>query len=113
MNINRGTSIAFDAMNEPGKQCENIKAHNKSHYGTLGAKSAIADHRQIGGNHYKSMDVTPWEAMEAWMSPEAFKGFLLGNVIKYLTRTKDDVREDHKKAAHYLQKLIEIEDTKK
>jgi hypothetical protein len=72
-----------------------------------------ADDKQVGGTHYKDLEVTPWEAMEAWMSPEAFKGFLMGNIIRYLARTKDNVREDHKKAAHYLQKLIEVEDAEK
>lgn len=48
--------------------------------------------------------------MESWMSAEAFKGFLQGNVIKYIAlyKNKNGV-EDLKKAQHYLTKLIEQE----
>lgn len=68
-----------------------------------------AEDTQVGGDHYRKLVVQPWAAMEAWMTPEQFKGFLLGNAIKYLARNKNDVAEDHRKAAHYLQKLIEVE----
>ena len=64
---------------------------------------------QVGGNHYTSKSVQPWEAMEAWMSEEAFKGYIWGNVIKYMARWEDKGGvEDLKKAKHYLDKLISI-----
>lgn len=64
---------------------------------------------QVGGTHYKK-DIQPWDAMEAWMSKEAFQGFLQGNAIKYLARWKDKGGvEDLQKAQHYIQKLIESE----
>ena len=62
---------------------------------------------QVGGDHYLKLRIQPWDAMEAWMSPEAFKGFLLGNVIKYVARGKWDRYEDLKKAQHYLEKLLQ------
>lgn len=64
--------------------------------------------RQVGGDHYTRMDVQPWQAMRAWMSPDEFRGFLRGNAIKYLARagTKWPAREDLEKAAHYLDALI-------
>lgn len=63
---------------------------------------------QIGGNHYVAMDIQPWDAMRAWMSHEAFCGFLRGNAIKYLARceAKGGI-EDLKKARHYLDCLIQ------
>lgn len=66
---------------------------------------------QVGGNHYLSRDVQPWQAMEAWMPREAFTGFLEGNCIKCLARwrLKGGV-QDLEKARHYLGKLIEVED---
>lgn len=69
-----------------------------------------ADDYQVGGAHYK-MQIQPWDAMQAWMSPDEFRGFLIGNAIKYLARAgKKGVRlEDLKKASHYIQKSIEIE----
>jgi hypothetical protein len=64
--------------------------------------------RQVGGDHYKRMDVQPWQAMRAWMPREEFLGFLRGNAIKYLARagSKGPVREDLEKARHYLDALI-------
>ena len=38
---------------------------------------------QVGGKHYASKAVQPWDAMEAWMTKEAFAGYLRGNCIKY------------------------------
>jgi len=58
---------------------------------------------QIGGNHYKSLTVQPWDAMESWLTPEEFRGFLKGNAVKYLARTKN--ADDLLKAQHYLLKL--------
>lgn len=68
-----------------------------------------ASDMQIGGNHYTSKTVQPWSAMESWMTKEQFSGFLRGNAIKYLARCDDKGGvEDLKKARHYLDKLIEI-----
>jgi len=68
-----------------------------------------ADNRQVGGTHYASKKVQPWAAMEAWMSPEEFAGFLRGNAIKYLARCQDKGGlEDLQKAQHYISKLIEV-----
>jgi hypothetical protein len=68
------------------------------------------DTHQVGGDHYASKTVQPWQAMESWMSAEAFAGYLLGNCIKYLARYKDkNGTQDLEKCQHYLAKLIEIE----
>ena len=68
-----------------------------------------AEDKQIGGQHYLSKAVQPWQAMQAWMDTVQFIGFLRGNVIKYLARCDDKGGiEDLKKARHYLDKLIEV-----
>lgn len=68
-----------------------------------------AEDTQVGGNHYTRKAIQPWHAMESWMSPEQFRGFLRGNAIKYLARCDDKGGvEDIKKARHYLDKLIEV-----
>lgn len=70
---------------------------------------SASDH---GPNHYRMGSIQPWDAMEAWMSPDAFKGYLRGNVIKYMARCKSkhpDPLDDLMKARHYLDKLIELE----
>ena len=71
--------------------------------------STKADDLQVGGDHYKNMGVQPWKAMESWMTPEQFAGFLRGNAIKYLARcdAKGGI-DDIKKAKHYIDKLIEV-----
>lgn len=67
-----------------------------------------ANEYQMGGNHYSSKQVQPWDAMRAWMTPEQFEGYLRGNALKYLARYPDkNGLEDLKKAQHYLAKLIQ------
>lgn len=67
----------------------------------------MTDSYQVAGEHYTSKSVQPWQAMEAWMTEEQFKGFLKGNVIKYLARCDDKGgRIDLEKAKHYLDKLL-------
>ena len=68
-----------------------------------------ANRKQVGGDHYMNMGVQPWKAMESWMTPEEFRGFLKGNAIKYLARsnTKGGAM-DVRKAGHYIEKLSEV-----
>ena len=74
-----------------------------------------ANELQEGGTHYKDLKIQPWDAMEAWLSPGQFRGFLLGSAIAYLARVNTKGVEgkggiqDIKKAKHYLDKLIELE----
>jgi hypothetical protein len=64
---------------------------------------------QVGGQHYLDKSVQPWAAMESWMTEEQFKGFMLGNVIKYVARFQDKGgRNDLEKAKHYLDKCIDL-----
>jgi hypothetical protein len=57
--------------------------------------------------HYASGPIECIEAMEASMSPQAFKGFLKGNIQKYVWRyeTKGGI-ESLQKAQWYLTRLI-------
>jgi len=72
--------------------------------------------RQEGGDHYLEMGIQPWDAMRAWLSPEQFAGYLLGNVIKYTARFNAKSAgagkgwfTDLLKASHYLDQLIALE----
>lgn len=81
----------------------------------MSALNSDCNARQIGGDHYLRQPIQPWQAMEAWFTKEQFKGFLLGNTIKYLARfnAKADGKggaADLRKAAHYLDRLIALED---
>ena len=58
--------------------------------------------------HYNTGNIECIEAIKESMTPEAFKGYLKGNIQKYIWRyeAKKGV-EDLKKAQWYLNKLIE------
>lgn len=70
-----------------------------------------ADATQVGGSHYKDMAIQPWDVMQAVLTPEEFRGFLKGNVIKYSLRAgkKAGAGDDAEKAKHYAQKLREVQ----
>lgn len=56
--------------------------------------------------HYQRWPLQPIEVMQRAMSPEAFRGFLLGNVIKYQMRAgqkggQEGAEKDRKKALQY------------
>ena len=66
-----------------------------------------------GGTHYRDMGVQPWQALEAWLTPEQFKGFLLGTATAYLARFNASAPGkggvlDIRKARHTLAKLVEV-----
>lgn len=58
--------------------------------------------------HYTKGGVECIDAIESSMSPEAFRGYLKGNVQKYIFRyeSKENPLQDLKKAQWYLNKLI-------
>lgn len=64
---------------------------------------------QVGGNHYKDAGIQPWEVVDTWPLDQRI-GFYRGNALKYTMRmgTKDEQLTEIKKAAHYLQKLVEV-----
>lgn len=74
-------------------------------------KHEPADSKQVGGQHYKTMDIQPWEVMEAVMTHTEFVGYLKGCILKYSMRQgrKVEANDDADKARHYAQKLREIE----
>lgn len=58
--------------------------------------------------HYNAGGIEAVEAIEAALSPEEFRGWLKGNVIKYLWRAphKGSERQDYEKCRYYLNRLI-------
>jgi predicted glycosyltransferase len=69
-----------------------------------------ADEVQVGGDHYKTMPIQPWNVMEVVLSRIEFIGYLKGNYVKYAMRAghKGPESEDANKARHYKQKLDEV-----
>lgn len=70
---------------------------------------SAADNRQVGGDHYKTMAIEPWDIVGTWPIEQQI-GFYRGNALKYLMRmgTKDEHQMEIKKGMHYMQKLIEV-----
>ena len=60
--------------------------------------------------HYNTGSIECIEAIEASMSPLEFKGYLKGNVLKYLWRYnyKEKPREDIQKCLWYLERLDKV-----
>lgn len=74
-----------------------------------GLNGVNANDLQIGGQHYKAMEVQPWDVMEAVLTREEFIGFLKGNIIKYSMRAgRKDGSDDAGKAKHYMMKLEQV-----
>ena len=68
-----------------------------------------ADTKQVGGTHYKDLEVQPWSVMETVLTHAEFVGFLKGNIIKYAMRQgKKEGSNDAGKCQHYIEKLREV-----
>lgn len=57
---------------------------------------------------YTTLDIEPWDIMQADFTREEFIGFLKGNIIKYCLRKKGSDLQDFEKIEHYARKLQEI-----
>jgi hypothetical protein len=73
------------------------------------AVQKVANARQEGGTHYLHFVIQPIDFIQ-----KNNLGWCAGNVVKYVTRYpfKGQPLEDLKKARHYLDKLIELEEAK-
>ncbi|WP_026676763.1 DUF3310 domain-containing protein [Fictibacillus gelatini] len=63
----------------------------------------------INPDHYKRGGIETFDYMKAKMTPVQLEGYLLGNVLKYMSRYqyKNGV-EDVRKAEWYLKELIKV-----
>ena len=68
----------------------------------------------INPNHYIFGGIETIEYLKAKLTPAEYRGFLKGNVLKYVSREAEkNGLEDLKKAKWYLDKLIEVENDRK
>lgn len=66
---------------------------------------SLANANQVGGEHYKTKAIQPWDYIVS-----NNLGYLEGCVVKYVSRYKEKGgMQDLEKAAHYLQKLMEVQ----
>lgn len=95
--------------------CERVLGHRHLHRrGTVSwtdetAMQAGTRESQVGGNHYRKFKIQPWDVIDEYRLT-----FYAGNALKYLLRAghKGVALEDLKKARHYLDRMIEIEENK-
>lgn len=67
-----------------------------------------ANDHQVAGSHYSKQAIQVWDYVTANNIP-----YLEGNVIRYISRWREKGGiEDLRKAAHYVQKLIETEEAR-
>ena len=67
-----------------------------------------ANSKQIAGSHYSDKEIQPWDYIYA-----NNLCYFTGNCVKYVSRWRDKGGiDDLKKAIHYLEKLIELEQGK-
>ena len=59
-------------------------------------------------SQYRTLDIEPWDIMQADFTREEFIGFLKGNIIKYCLRKKGSDLQDFEKIEHYARKLQEV-----
>jgi len=64
-----------------------------------------ANEIQVAGSHYKTKAIQPWDYIAA-----NELGYFEGNIVKYVSRWRDKGGvQDLRKAQHYLDKLIELQ----
>lgn len=65
--------------------------------------------RQVGGSHYKTMKVQPWDVVDTWPIEQQIGAYRAG-ALKYLMRmgSKDESIQEIGKGIHYLEKLVEV-----
>jgi hypothetical protein len=61
--------------------------------------------------HYTHGGIETIDYLEAKMTPEQFKGFCVGNALKYISRAghKGNASEDYGKAIWYLNRMLKPE----
>lgn len=104
-------AIAAYAILRRGEEKQKMTADDlfQGNVNSTNKTNQTANSHQVGGDHYKNLAIEPWDVVATW-NYEQQVGFYRGNVLKYLLRafSKGKPVEDLRKAAHYLQKLIEV-----
>lgn len=68
----------------------------------------VDDIETKNNKQYTTLDIEPWDIMQADFTKEEFIGFLKGNIIKYCLRKKGSDLQDFEKIEHYARKLQEV-----
>ena len=94
---------------DPTQDAQFVEELGAENLRELKSKVKLANGRQVAGQHYKRMDIQPWDVVDYGPREQAI-GFYRYNALKYIMRAgeKGEFKEDIAKAEHYLQKLLEI-----
>jgi len=104
--LNCDTKDVNEALDHMTNNVDPARLLQKVIADTVPTTPLSANDVQVGGSHYKDKPIEPWD----YIARNGI-GYLEGNAIKYLSRWKDKGGiEDIRKAAHYIQKLIELEE---
>lgn len=96
----------YDDLEHYEYPCRNCLLFDKWEPKETATANSQGDH--IRPAHYQTGGIEPIDYMKAKMSLEMFEGFLVGNVIKYVSRYRQkDGLKDLEKAQYYLNRLIE------
>lgn len=103
-----GREIArWSHLGMPIANPERVRAELQDFARSVDLPHPPASERQVGGDHYRRFKIQPWDVID-----EYDLSFYAGNCLKYLLRAgrKGSRLEDLKKARHYLDKMIELEE---
>jgi hypothetical protein len=73
------------------------------------SEDSYASAKQIGGRHYKEMNIEPWDVVDTWPKEQRIGAYRHG-ALKYIMRmgSKDENEIEIGKGIHYLEKLLEV-----
>ena len=105
MSINDATPFDWDRLRQAHPPLE-LEKTGLEPWATMAEEDVVNN-----PDHYNTGNVECIEAIEESMTPEAFRGYLKGNCMKYLWRYsyKGKPVEDLQKAQWYLAKLLQEE----
>ena len=95
---------------------ETLSYGYRGYYTKNHSDTAIEDHEENdmvnNPSHYNQGPIEVIDIIQVSMTPEMFKGYLLGNVLKYMLRSpyKGNQEQDHEKAKWYYDRLRSVDD---
>ncbi len=107
--------IVFKFPGHPTQDCVKAIWNGRRYPFLEGCREELLSLANIGGSqaaaHYQLLIQQPIEIMQTLFSADEFRGFLLGNVIKYALRYghKDERRKEAEKIAQYAVWLAALE----
>lgn len=67
------------------------------------------DQKEKVSEHYRTLEIEPFEIIEKDFTPEEQRGYYKGNILKYTLRDKKQNQEDAVKIQVYAEKLQDLE----